>query len=228
MRAKKRIATPWWRTEGVLGHFFKTKAELETKVRSIVARYPLETPMEQDDVAFLCRVLEHHYDWQQRVGAGVSTIVTRPFVAWSGTSTGLVLKRVDGTEVDISWVVALMPGGAPSEKLNAVGAARYEVVAQRNAADKNTPVGAACPLCGAPLLAGDRHVDHKPPATFDTLFETWMRLEEGLDYAQIKVEEVGVDLRFSDRSLAESWASYRKAHAVLRVIHKHENLRRAA
>lgn len=227
MAVRKQSTDKWWRTEGVAGEFFRTKAELEARIRGIVAKYPHEADMEPKDVAFLSAVLSRHYDWAAKSGAGVAGYCTRAFTAWSGTSTGLVLKRVDGSEVDISWVVALMPGGATSAVLNAMSAARYEVVDQRNEASASVALGAPCPICGNPLMT-DRHVDHKPPKTFKALFLDWLDAI-GMTPDQIEVEDVGVaDSRFVSRGLALQWARFHRHHAELRVIHKHENLARAA
>lgn len=218
----------WWKTDGVAGRLFRTKADLENHIRSIVAKYPHEKPMAAEDVAFMVEVFKRHYRWGEKRGAGVAGMVTRRVYSATGASTGIVLKRVDGTEVDISWVVCLMPGGRPKPKRDLSVAARYEVLAQRNDASHSVPHGAPCPLCGQPLASGDRHVDHAPPHTFEGLLDFWL-IEEGLSYQDIEVEDVGVaDAQFTDRLLAARWQEFHREHAVLRVIHIHENLRRVA
>jgi hypothetical protein len=218
----------WWKTSGVAGRLFRTKADLENHIRAIVAKYPLEVYMDGEDVAFMTEVFKHHYRWDDKRGPGVAGMFTRRVYSATGASTGIMLKRIDGSEVDISWVVCLMPGGRPKAKRNLSVAARYEVMPQRNAASHAVPHGAACPLCGQPLLAGDRHVDHAPPHTFEGLLDFWL-IEEGLNYEQVEIEDVGVaDAQFIDRELAARWQDFHRQHAVLRVIHIHENLRRAA
>lgn len=223
----KRAVNKWWRDEGVCGEIFTTKAALENRIRGIVASYPLETEMAQADADFLSEVFKRHYGWELKRGCGVKSYFTRTVYAWSGTTTGICIRRTDGSEIDISWVVALMPGGAPSAVLKAATAARYEVVEQRNTASSSVPYGAPCPICGEPLHA-NRHVDHRPPKTFKALFEEWLAVE-GLAHDDLATEEVGVaDAQFVDRQLGARWAGYHQQHAVLRVIHKHENLARVA
>lgn len=227
MATKRASIDKWWRNEGVRGETFRTKAELENRIRSIVAKYPLEQYMESDDAAFLTAVFQRHYGWEIKRGCGVGYYFTRTVTAWTGPTTGIWIKRTDGTEVDISWVVALMPGGAPSAVLQLATAARYEIVDQRNAASNAVAWGAPCPLCGEPLTT-DRHVDHKPPKTFKALLEDWLTTV-GLSHADIETKEVGVaDAQFANRALGSKWAEYHRLHAELRVIHKHENLARAA
>jgi hypothetical protein len=223
----KRSVNKWWRDEGVLGEIFATKAALETRIRGIVASYPLETEMAQADADFLSAVFSRHYGWELKRGCGVQAYFTRTVVAWTGPTTGIWIRRTDGSEIDISWVVALMPGGAPSAVLKAATAARYEIVEQRNKASSAVPWGAECPVCGEPLMS-DRHVDHRPPKTFKALFEEWLG-SEGVTHEILETEEVGVaDAQFVDRGLGSKWAAYHQQHADLRVIHKHENLARVA
>lgn len=223
----KRSGDKWWRDEGVAGEAFATKAGLETRIRGIVAKYQLESAMDAGDTAFLSDVFKRHYGWETKRGSGVLAYFTRTVVAWTGPTTGIWIRRADGSEVDISWVVALMPGGAPSAVLKASTAARYEIVEQRNKASSAVPWGAGCPVCGEPLLS-DRHVDHRPPKTFKALFEDWLE-GEGLTHAELDTEEVGVaDAQFVNRGLGSKWAAYHQQHADLRVIHKHENLARVA
>jgi hypothetical protein len=223
--ARKSSINKWWKTDGVLGEHFRTKAELENRIRGIVAKYPLETHMGADDAAFLTAIFQRHYGWDIKRGCGVQTYFTRTVTAWTGPTTGIWIKRTDGSEVDISWVVALMPGGAPSGVLLVSTAARYEVVDQRNAASNAVAWGAPCPICGEPLFDG-RHVDHRPPKTFKALLESWLE-SVGLTHEEVKTEEVGVaDAQFVDRELGLQWAEYHRANAELRVIHKHEKLAR--
>lgn len=211
----------------MLGETFRTKAELENRIRGIVAKYPLEQHMESGDAEFLTAVFQRHFGWDIKRGCGVHAYFTRVVTAWTGQTTCIWIKRTDGTETDISWVVALMPGGAPSAVLKLTTAARYEVVDQRNAAGDAVPYGSPCPICGEPLTSG-RHVDHKPPKTFKALLEDWLAAV-GMSHEDIATEEVGdADAQFVDRNLGSKWAEYHRQNAELRVIHKHENLARAA
>lgn len=214
----------WWKTTGVLGRLYPTKKSLESAIREIVATYPLETPVSEDHKSFLIDVLKHHAEWSEKSAGGVRDIVCRRYTAWSGSTVGLALLNQDGTEVDISWVYALKPNGKVSEKERVAAAARFEIVGQRNAAAFGVPDGAPCPICGHPLLKGDRHVDHAPPKTFDTILSDFVTLFVG-DWEAIRtVPNDEVHERFADHTLADAWQSFHANEATLRVIHKHENL----
>lgn len=221
---------PWWRDPGVAGRVFRTKGALEEEIRAAVVRSGLNQPVRGADLDLLVGVLEHHYKWTDKVGVGLDRLECRRISAWNGTSTGLVIVRQDGSEIDISWRVALMPLGRPSPKANVVAAARYEVVDQRNEAAASVPMGAPCELCGLPLEAGQRHVDHEPPLTFDFLVRLWLEEEERMDWDDVRVQDVqgvgSANSQFVDRELAQRWWDFHKRCAVLRVIHKHENLSR--
>lgn len=99
-----------------------------------------------------------------------------------GSTRGLYIRRVDGSEVDISWVVALKPGGKSSHKESACAAARREILDQTLAARKEQE-GGNCSLCGLPLI-DKTHVDHMHPNTFDAIFASFL-VGEGLDYQNV-------------------------------------------
>lgn len=214
----------WWKTSGVLGRTFARKSDLEDEIRRIIYSYPLETPVADPDFRFLIDVLKHHAGWLEKSDGGVVAIKPRAYTAWSGTTTGLVLVIADWSEVDISWVVALKPGGMCSAKVNVAAAARFEIVSQRNAASAAVPDGSPCPLCGEPLLKGNRHVDHAPPYSFDRILTEFVELFAGrFENIALVPYDVTQD-QFADRDLADTWRDYHGNFAALRVIHKHENL----
>jgi hypothetical protein len=226
--ATKRPVNKWWKTEGVCGELFEKKSDLEQRIRGIVAKYPRESDMSEQDVAFLCAVFAHHHEWDVKQGSGVAGMFTRLHPAWSGPTTGIMIRRTDGSEIDISWVTALQPGGSKTSKGDASRAARFEVVGQRDAVLAAVVKGSPCPICGEPLLWGDIHVDHAPPHTFEALFDFFL-IESGLRHSDIRTEDVNVsNCQFTDRALAARWQQYHAEMANLRAIHKHENLARVA
>lgn len=219
------MRTPhWWKTDGVAGRIFTTKEALKSEIRAIVGRTKIGVAIKGDDLIFLLDVLSHHYQWEDKRGCGIDNLATHRFVTPYGSSTGLLITRVDGSTVDISWQVPLTP---PTAKANATLAARNEILGQRNEASANIPINAPCPLCGRPLQKGGRHVDHKPPHTFSSLFEAFVELHKGMTYEAVELHEDGnARMRFSDTTLADDWREFHKRLATLRVIHIEENLGR--
>ncbi|OXE36631.1 MAG: hypothetical protein CGW95_06575 [Phenylobacterium zucineum] len=214
-------STKWWKTEGVLGQVFQTQESLKVAIRAIVNPAPLNTPLPNDQAAFLMDVLKHHHDWAGKRGAGVSHIEVRMNPGTFGSTRGLWLSRVDGSEIDISWVVPLKPGGRSSPKENVCAAARREIMDQVLDVRKKQEGGVCC-ICGHDLV-GSTHVDHAPPVTFDVMLTDFLRTRN-LDWSDVEVQDMGVYAVFKDRKLADDWQLTHSLVADLRLIHKHENL----
>jgi len=211
----------WWASNGVLGRIFKTKGALVDAIRSINNTSALNQPMRQEDQEFLLDVLRYHHDWHAKSGAGVQHLEVRMNEGTFGSTRGLYIRRVDGSEVDISWVVALKPGGKSSHKESACAAARREILDQTLAARKEQE-GGNCSLCGLPLI-DKTHVDHMHPNTFDSIFSDFL-LSEGIAYQDVDVADMGIYAVFADKALSKRWQEFHRDRAVLRLIHAHENL----
>ena len=222
---KSRNRTPpgekWWAIEGVCGKTYRTKGELVEAIRALNNKAELNEPLCTLDREWLIDILKHHHDWAAKRGAGVKHIEVRMNPSHTGSTRGLWIVRLDGSEVDISWVVALKPGGRSSAKDNVCAAARREVFEQV-LATRAAQTGDACPICGEPLLL-KTHVDHAAPFTFDNLITTFLA-GMGLAWGDVGVDDFGVYSMLSDRALAEQWKDYHARYAVMRLIHKHENL----
>lgn len=220
-RRRTAAEDKWWALEGVCGKVYKTKAALVDDIRSINNGAPLNEPLCTLDRSFLINVLKHHYDWQAKRGAGIAHIEVRMNPSHTGSTRGLWVTRLDGSEVDISWVVALKPGGQSSAKENVCAAARREIFDQVLAA-RTEQDGKCCPMCGEPLLR-KTHVDHAAPNTFDSILTGFLHAY-GHSYESIGVDDFGTYSMFENRALAADWQDYHVQLADLRLIHAHENL----
>lgn len=220
-RRRTAAGDKWWAIEGVAGQVFMTKSALESAIRAINNSAPLNEPLDQSSQEFLLGVLSHHYDWQAKRGCGIRQLEVRMNPSHTGSTRGLWITRVDGSEVDISWVVALKPGGQSSAKENVCAAARREIFDQVLAA-RRAQEGKCCPLCGEPLLR-KTHVDHAAPNTFDSILIGFLDTY-GHSFESIGVEDLGTYSIFDDRGLAADWHHYHAQLADLRLIHAHENL----
>jgi hypothetical protein len=217
----RRKAIKWWQKE--LG--IETKAEVEGKVRTIVSKYLDNQPVAKDDQAWLIKVFEHHYQYTAKIGCGLEHLEVRTNSSWNGPSRGFWIKRKDGTSIDISWVIALKPGGRPDPKEDASKAARYEIYEQIHHHHKNGECN-VCPICDVPMQRKfNLHVDHEIP--FKKLFDDFLE-EQLLCYEDVEIDDLGLDSRFADRELAQAWKQYHQDKAKLRLTHSQCNLARKA
>jgi hypothetical protein len=210
----KRVTNNWWKTE--LG--FKTKQELETEIRKIIASYQINTPLNSIDQKFLICVLKHHYEFDKKIGTGLKHLKIKE----DRNNRYICIVRLDNSEIDISWHVALKPNGTTTSKDNACSIARYEINNQiLNFININEEVD-NCELCND-VLSDEVHVDHIIP--FDILFLNFLE-EKKLSYEDIHKLDMGLYSCFADKELANQWYNFHLKNAKLRIVHKKCNLSR--
>lgn len=219
--ATKRNSVKWWNE--ALG--VKSKSEAEGRIRAIVASNPDGQALNAIDQNTILTVLKHHYQYTAKVGCGVKHIEVRTNIDEFMPTRGFWIVRTDGTAIDISWPIAMMPEGKPSPQHHVGNAARFEIKSQIDAEHRNG-LCVQCPLCNLPMQRGvNLNVDHELP--FKQLLADFLH-SKSLNYTDVDVEDLGLNGRLKDRQLAVDWQNYHRANAVLRLTHKRCNLSRKA
>lgn len=218
----RRQSERWWSSPGVAGRLFATQEQLRAEVRKVIARWPNSTPITGGDEQLLCAVLSHHHRWPEKCGVGFRhlTVELHQLDGYRPTR-GLVVHRLDGSSIDVSWTAALLPDGGSTAAQEAAAAARREILDQIEAV-RSEQTGKPCSICGR-SLDGDCHVDHAAPATFEALFSAWLD-NEGTRAPDLRLQDHGTHATFSDRAQADRWSNYHRANARLRLVHAAENL----
>jgi hypothetical protein len=200
----------WWKPELNIA----SKSELRERIRSIVARTP--DIVGPDDMLFMIAVLRHHYEWVEKCGCGMSHLEVRS----NGPTRGFWIVRIDGTAIDISWVIAIKTDGAPTQKESVTAAARQAVRSQVIAATSN----GLCALCNTQIASNEKtHVDHIN--YFSVILKNWMA-ESGLLWDDVKTVNIDTYCVIEDLTLRNAWRDYHRKHAELRVVHARCNLTR--
>lgn len=211
----------------IAGRTFNTKSELRDYIRSIVASYENEDPLDGPDTTFVeALILYGHPQAETKIGPGIDYVIVRRNPVYTSTR-GFHLFRVDGTDTDVSWTECLKP--TPHYK-KVIRALRVLVEPQTMAFkqrffDENGSV--PCPLTGEWITFLSSHVDHVPPLTFDVLVDRFCR-EFAVDLNAVLLrnelaDNVYVD-ELGDDELAERWVRFHDEHAVLRVVSRLANL----
>jgi hypothetical protein len=203
---------------------FKTKKALEDYVRAIAARYEDHVPIVNPDHDFLMTFFQTmHETWEEKQGVGVQHFVMRWVYTTQGKSRSIHIVRTDGTVVDISWKRCIEK---PSHYADMLDAARFEITSQRNEFSDEFFRGNKSPLCQVtqqPITKQESQVDHAAPMKLKNLADGWLK-RKGIVANDIRLEDLGVEKKFADRTLAEDWQQFHADNAKLRVVLKTVNL----
>lgn len=193
---------------------FASKAELKLRLQQMI-RCGVRVIEGQED-AFLRALFDRHPSAGEKIGVGIARIRVarvRPF----GT-IGFEIERLDGSRVDISYKECLTPTG-PAFWFSQ--ACRRAVVAQKMATRDHafTRAEIPCPVTGELFSRETCEVDHEPPWTFAVILAAFIA-ERAIDREAVRyVQGDGVtECIFVDDALADDFASFHQARAVLCVV----------
>nr|WP_170181231.1 DCL family protein [Chlorobaculum thiosulfatiphilum] len=210
---------------------FPSKTAADKAIREIRDRYEDRVPILEDNaVDVLLGLVANHPQREEKAGAGVAGF----FVAQAPefNTRCFYVRRVDGTETDISWKEALTPS-TPITRLRM--ACRNAINDQKLAyKDSQWPTrdteARTCPISGNDFTRDEAHVDHEPPHTLKSLVNEWLA-ENQWTAQDVEIDHTGdqkaVDT-FMDEAQRESWHRFHKANALLRLVSAEGNLRQGA
>lgn len=213
----------------VIDEFFDTKEALKDRCRGILAATADGQPVADEATGFLLDVFRHHDEWNQKARGGVLelTVQTTPH----GTRC-FVLRKNDGTEVDISFphAIRLIPSirsasSQPQRLRDFRSAARSAIRTQIfEYRDRNLGSSVSCPITGEPISRNNVVVDHVPPSTFDQLLFDFC-VERSLNPLEVAVGSDGGTIAvFEDQVLRSEWLEYHARRGALRLLSKLGNL----
>ncbi len=211
---------------------FATKGEASEYFRAILYRYKIGQRIPDSDATKLDWLLERHSEAADKIGAGVDHFGVRNAIY--GTRCFEVV-RVDGTATDFSFKNCV-DGKAPSAQAQVLDALRAAVTPdildkKRAWFAAHGDVGGkvACSTTGAMVSFEESHADHAPPRPFGTLAVAFLRargITPSLDLVTPSSDNQ-YQPRLADPQLEKDWVSFHHDMAVIRVVAKGENLRKA-
>jgi hypothetical protein len=189
------------------------KAALRREMQRML-ELPPGTVLSGRDRQIAGAVLAMHPSARDKIGPGITDIVIRAGLQARAREFHVI--RVDGSEVDFSYLRALAPRTAASDRADVLAALRQEIAAQivefKRSQLERHPI---CAVSGVPLTPDAAHVDHIPPWTFAVLAGAWLE-QRPLP----KLESVGNrGRRLADRGQASDWQRFHRWAARLRLIH---------
>lgn len=207
----------WYKTQGILGTTFKTKKAITEAVRAIINPCSHGDTLVGNGLDFMLELLTHHPEWSEKQGVGVRSVQVRLNVFDHGANKGVWLIRVDGSEIDISWVYAIA-AVPPTYHKQVRDAARHAIYDQIQHVRDSAGLRGRCQICQL-QLDGETHVDHAAPATFEAIFAAWHA-----GRPDVTLRDTGLHPVFADAVLLADWQEHHRLFSDLRLVHKHCNL----
>lgn len=202
---------------------FASKQAAITRVREILRSADIGVPL-LGHHEFLLSLLRGHSSAKQKIGNGVLYFA----VGYDGYGGRCFhVCRADGSSTDFSFLRCLNGPRTPEQEFASAlrWLVRDQVIAFRDAffAEAATRI---CPVSGQQIDAGNSHVDHEPPLTFEALVDEFCRVTGTVvDFSSTKQgadNETHVTL--SDPQLGGRWIAFHRERARLRVISARANL----
>ncbi|MDG9670591.1 DCL family protein [Hahella sp. CR1] len=203
---------------------FKTKKSATEEARKRINHYKFGERLRPDDEHFFVSLFTLHPEYSSKKGAGIDYIIVKKDFH---NKRCLYIHRIDGTEIDCSWVNCIQPASQKAVVSMAFRRAVKEIIAAYRRTKLNEID--VCPILGIKLTYDNSHVSYLPPS-FDKLLTNF------LDLYKINIESISLtnpnpsdtDQRgqITDKDILKNWQSYHHKHAKLQLLSAEANLRR--
>ncbi len=221
-----------WETQNAALEHFKQMLARHADEQAVDDR------IDHDDLlALLVRYDEMITDSPSKIGVGVECFFRRRNVFEGYSTPSFWVRRADASETDFSYIHAIR-GQPKTTAAEFYDACRVAVEADLVAAKRrffqehgNADGMAPCDISGVFMSFGDAHLDHAYP-TFGQLVVAFRAARgwahEIPDGILTAPRDRQTRTQFVDPSIAADFRGYHHAAAILRVIHRNQNLSMSA
>jgi hypothetical protein len=195
---------------------FGSRAAAQRDVQACINGARLGEPLASAQYELARALLEMHPQRDDKLARGCAAIVV--VIAEGFTTRCLAVVGDEGTAEEFSWRVALGIVPCTPSLAAACRTAVAETVARfRTESFARGPV--RCATSGAGVESETAHVDHAPPWTFAAIVDAFSAAHPDLK----PIHQGTMDV-FATDAEAELFRRFHDARAVLRIVHRRENL----
>jgi hypothetical protein len=213
----------------IIGHgdtqrTFASKKEAIALFREMLARYPDDQEIGEEDSQLLRDLLERHPEATDKIGGGVKRFYRARAV---GEPTSCFhLERLNGSTTDFSYMSCVNGKGASlyQEFVEACSQAVRQELAHAKLSHFDREADGEgkvrCDVTGERISFKEAQLDHKKPMTFQVIVITFIaahgiRIEAGMLSAPADNQYVTT---FVDKDLERKFQDYHQKIAVLRIV----------
>lgn len=198
---------------------FPTKEAAADHFRKILHRGVIDAEADAD----LRDLLENHAERDLKVGCGIRGFFIGPN-GWGKSC--FWIDRLDGTRTDFSFLACITPATPQTKAKRGFREAIRPQIQEFKLKAYTSRSVVPCAITGVMVPRVEAHVDHRPPATFSLLLETFCR-DESVDIASVRVADTadGITIcTLADDDLARRWSDFHRARAVLQITSSKANM----
>ena len=203
---------------------FRTKKSATEEARLRINKYEAGEKLSVEDELFFSSLFTLHSEFEEKKGAGIDHIkVERDF----HNNRSLYIHRVDGTEIDCSWVHCIQPASQKTVTSMAFRRAIKEIIMVYKTSQLEEVI--VCPILGTKLTYVNSHVSYLTPS-FENLLHYFLN-ERKIDIESValinpKPDDKDQRGKIADPKLTEEWRNYHKNKATLELLSAEANLRK--
>jgi hypothetical protein len=207
-------------------YYFPTKKAAKEHAKEILNSYPCGETIPEPHESFLRDLLGLHHRAADKIGGGADHFIVEREDVWGTKHFSIVYS--DGSKDDFSYIKCIDGANFVSEVREAMRSAVAEQVLDFKKRRFSEGV-VLCPFTQEALRPETSHVDHVAPNTFYEILNEWLT-SAGLTLEEIAIslpraEQVRRDM--TDETQIQSWTSFHRAKAKLRLTSKLGNLSHA-
>ena len=213
-----------------LGEFeFSSKKEAKELYSSILNSNELENNLDGEDFDYVMALLLNHPRADEKIGSGVEAIKVAPGLHSSNRCFHVV--RTDKSIEDFSIGKCIDGDHSDFHKfcIACRRAIENDVIAYKRKffeENKDSEYKVKCQSSGQRISYKEAHADHREPFTFSSIVHFFIKAN-AIDISAIDYVTTGkYGNEFSDSSLIESFRTWHKENAKLRIVHGKNNLRK--
>jgi hypothetical protein len=202
------------------------KEKLQNMLYSFANKSIVKGTSEYD---LLYETIQLHPKKDEKIGVGIDYFFVQPS-KWNGKQFNFMIKRIDGSQVDFSYINCLKKDKTVKNHWNQIF---REIItpqtdAFRQKAFENVGVGDkfVCSHTNLKFSKRNAHVDHIFPLTFDSIYKEFISINN-LDLSKIELTKdkgTSETIKIVDAKLREDFYNFHAERCVLRIVCSSANL----
>ena len=210
----------------VLDKEFTSQKKAEESARDILYSDSINTILKENEKEYMLAYFEKfHHEWEFKKGVGIKNIcrVQEPIY---GKVRAFAIKRIDGSETDISFIISSITGKNLKQKNSSAfrNVIEPQIIEFKSDTFSNK-IFVTCPDTGKNLDLKNSHVDHVDP-TFDEILKEFAILNNIDLEVNLLVESTDNQTKceLKDTEIANKFFVFHKNIAKLEVVSIPTNL----